>query len=109
MPARGLQILLATALTDTALRTALLAGDSAVFGGVDLTEGEVAQLRAIRAETLEDFARGAHRLFYGEDPLDEVLISRSGKTLPVVVLPARNVPRGAAALCRRPIAKGGTT
>ena len=64
MPARGLQTLLATALTDAALCTALLARDPIAFAEFDLTADEIARLQALSAPALEDFAHQDHLLFY---------------------------------------------
>ena len=69
MSAHGLQTLLVTALTDRALRETLLDGAPAAYIHFELSAGEVAGLQIIRAVTLEDYARQAHWLFYGEDPL----------------------------------------
>jgi hypothetical protein len=69
MSAHGLQTLLVTALTDRALRETLLDGAPAAYTHFELSADEVAGLQNIRAVTLEDYARQAHCLFYGEDPL----------------------------------------
>ena len=68
MSAHGLQTLLVTALTDRALRETLLDGAPAAYTHFELSTEELAGLLNIRALTLEDYARQAHCLFYGEDP-----------------------------------------
>jgi hypothetical protein len=69
MSAYGLQTLLVTAVTDWALRARLLADAPTAYSPFELSAAEIAGLRNIRASTLEEYARQAHCLFYGEDPL----------------------------------------
>jgi hypothetical protein len=69
MSTHGLQTLLITAVTDRALCDSLLGGAPGVYAHFELSAAERAGLQNIRALTLEDYARQAHCLFYGEDPL----------------------------------------
>lgn len=67
MSTRGMQTLVATALTDPQRKDLLLSQSPGAYDGFDLSAEELAELRAIQARTLEEFALHAHRLFYGED------------------------------------------
>jgi len=67
MSVRGLQILLVTTVADRQRKDALLEGCPTAYEGFELSEREVLALMRIQAATLEEFARQAHRLFYGED------------------------------------------
>jgi hypothetical protein len=69
MSASGLQTLMVTAVTDRELRNHLLDGDLTACAAFELSAEEIVGLQTITASTLEDFARQAHCLFYGEDPL----------------------------------------
>ena len=69
MSAYGLQTLLVTAVTDRALRARLLDGAHAAYTQFELSAAEIAGLRNITASGLEEYARQAHCLFYGEDLL----------------------------------------
>jgi hypothetical protein len=67
MSVRGLQTLLATSLTDLGRKDLLLSRCPAAYEGFDLSTHELADLMSIEAQTLEEYALQAHRLFYGED------------------------------------------
>ncbi|HUS14482.1 MAG TPA: hypothetical protein VM536_05610 [Chloroflexia bacterium] len=67
MSVRGLQTLLVMVVTDRHRQQALLEGCPTAYAGADLSEAEVTALRGLPATSLEDFARRAHYLFYGEE------------------------------------------
>ncbi len=68
MSARGLQAVITAAITDSTLEAKILSKQPEAYRDFDLSVPEVEMLCAIHADTLTDFARQAHYLFYGEDP-----------------------------------------
>ncbi len=67
MSVRGMQTMLATALTDRRHREAVLCGAPESYTQFDLSDDEVKVLCTIQATTLEEFALAAHKIYYGED------------------------------------------
>lgn len=67
MSVRGMQTMLATAVTDRRHREALLCGTPESYTQFDLSADEVKALQTIQANSLEEFALAAHQIFYGED------------------------------------------
>jgi len=84
MSARGLQALITTAITHPALQARILAKEPDAYAGFDLSASEVEMLCAIHADSLTDFARQAHYLFYGEDPAPDEPAAPSPRPQPII-------------------------